>query len=79
MDVPEFLKEVARQKQRALDASYRRNPERFVRGQPCVPMPPKTVAINPVVPNEDGSMDGDRVNFPTLSAAGYVKTTLSLK
>jgi len=71
--------EVARQKQRALDASYQRNPERFVWGLPSVPMPPKTVAINPVVPSDDGSVDGDRVNFPTLSAAGYVKKTLSLK
>jgi hypothetical protein len=71
--------EVARQKQRALDASYRRNPERFVRGQPRIPMPPKTVAINPVVLNDDGSNDSDRVNFPTLSAAGYVKKSLSLK
>lgn len=70
---------VAVQKQRALDASYRRNPERFVRGQPCAPMPPKTVAINPAVPNEDGIMDCDRVNFPTLSAAGYVKKGLSIK
>ncbi len=72
-------REVARQKQRALDARYRRNPERFVRGLPSVPMPPKAVAINPVVLNDDGSVDGDRVNFPTLSAAGYVKKTLSLK
>ena len=71
--------EVARQKQRILDASYRRNPERFVRGQPSIPMPPKTVAINPVVLNDDGSNDCDRVNFPTLSAAGYVKKSLSLK
>ena len=71
--------EVARQKQCALDASYRRNPERFVRGLPSVPMPPKVVAINPVVPNDDGTEVSDRVNFPTLSAAGYVKKSLSLK
>ena len=72
-------REVAKQKQRALDASYRRNPERFVRGLPSVPMPPETVAINPVALNDDGTKDDDRVNFPTLSAAGYVKKSLSLK
>ena len=44
-----------------------------MRGRPTVPMPPETVAINPVVLNDDGDVDGDRVNFPTLSAAGYVK------
>jgi hypothetical protein len=32
-----------------------------------------------VVPNENGTTDDDRVNFPTLSAAGYVKKSLSLK
>ena len=56
-----------------LDEHYARNPERFVRGRPTVPMPPKTVAINPIVESGDDTMIGDRVNFPTLSAAGYVK------
>lgn len=62
--------EVARLKQQALDASYERNPERFVRGRPTVAMPPESVSINPVVPDENGIVD-DRVNFPTLTAAGY--------
>ncbi len=65
--------EVARQKQRVLDERYERNSERFVRGGPIVPMPPETVAINPVVDTGDDTMIDDRVNFPTLSAAGYVK------
>jgi putative transposase len=71
--------EIARQKQRVLDSRYRQNPERFVRGRPSVPMPPPTVAINPVALNAAGDDDSDRVNFPTLSAAGYVKQSLSLK
>ena len=32
-----------------------------------------TVAINPIVPDDDGIVIDDRVNFPTLTAAGYVK------
>ena len=64
---------MAKQKQRALDDRYQRNPERFVRGRPLVPMPPRTVAINPVVPTEEGTVVDARVNFPTLTAAGYVK------
>ncbi|XOV86898.1 MAG: IS3 family transposase [Pseudomonadota bacterium] len=66
-------REVANDKQRALDARYARNPERFVHGRPVVPMPPTSVAINPVVPGGDGTIIDDRVNFPTLTAAGYVK------
>ena len=65
--------EVARVKQQALDARYARNPERFVRGRPKVAMPPESVAINPIQPNEEGVIVNDRVNFPTLSAAGYQK------
>jgi hypothetical protein len=38
-----------------------------------VAMPPLSVAINPIVQSEDGSIIDDRVNFPTLTAAGYVK------
>ncbi len=62
-----------------LDERYERNPERFVRGRPIVPTPPETVAINPIVEPGDDTMVDDRVNFPTLSAAGYVKKSLSLK
>ncbi len=71
--------EVARCKQRALDDRYERNPERFVRGRPTVSMPPETVAINPIEATGDDLIIDDRVNFPTLTAAGYVKKTLSLK
>jgi len=70
---------VAEDKQRALDERYALNPERFVKGPPRVAMPPTTVAINPIMPDEDGVILDGRVNFPTLSAAGYVKSTLSLK
>ncbi len=65
--------EVAAQKQRVLDERYARNPERFVRGKPTVPMPPETVAINPILETGDDTITDDRVNFPTLTAAGYVK------
>lgn len=66
---------IAEIKQRALDECYRQNPERFVRGRPTAPMPPKEVAINPIIETaEDGTVvTADNVNFPTLSAAGYVK------
>jgi hypothetical protein len=37
------LREVAVQKQRALDESYERNPERFVRGHSIALIPPETV------------------------------------
>ena len=65
--------EVARQKQQTLDGRYESHPERFVRGRPTVAMPPETVAINPVVESGEHSMIEERVNFPTLTAAGYVK------
>ena len=64
---------VAIDKQQALDDRYALNPERFVKGRPMVAMPPLSVAINPIVHSEDGSIIDDRVNFPTLTAAGYVK------
>jgi len=72
-------RDVAEDKQRALDERYAQNPERFVRGRPAVTMPPTSVAINPVVPGDDGTVVDDRVNFPTLAAAGYVKSMLSPK
>lgn len=72
-------RDVARDKQRALDTRYAQNPERFVKGRPCVPFPPTAVAINPVGPGVDGAIVDDRVNFPTLTAAGYVKSMLSSK
>lgn len=66
-------REIAVQKQSVLDSQYGNHPERFVRGRPIVPMPPETVAINPITQVEDGQILDDRVNFPTLTAAGYVK------
>jgi putative transposase len=66
-------REVARLKQRVLDERYKRNPERFVRGKPTVPMPAKSVAINPVTEIEGVTDGSDCVNFPTLTAAGYVR------
>jgi len=66
-------REVAVQKQCVLDERYERHPERFVRGRPVVPMPPETVAINPIAKSGEDLVLDDRVNFPTLSAAGYVK------
>ena len=64
---------VAEQKQRALDARYEKNPERFVKGRPAVKLPPEFVAINPIAAEESGEMLADCVNFPTLTAAGYVR------
>jgi putative transposase len=65
---------VAEQKQQALDARYQQNPERFVKGRPLVKMPPDYVAINPVSVESDQEAIDDRVNFPTLTAAGYVSS-----
>jgi putative transposase len=64
---------IAQTKQLALDFGYQNHPERFVKGRPIVPMPPKTVAINPITPSNDGEYVDDRVIFPTLTEAGYVK------
>ena len=71
--------DVAKSKQHALDACYARSPERFAKGPPKVSMPPASVAINPIMPDEDGLIIDDRVSFPRLAAAGYVKSMLSLK
>ncbi len=65
--------EIAKVKQRALDSRFESNPERFVQGRPMIPLPPKSVAINPVEEMGAESVQDDCVNFPTLSAAGYVK------
>ncbi|HFE38946.1 MAG TPA: IS3 family transposase [Gammaproteobacteria bacterium] len=66
-------REVAQQKQQALDVRFEKNPERFVKGRPIVKLPPAFVAINPVTPEEAAeSAVSDCVNFPTLTAAGYV-------
>ena len=65
-------KDIALQKQSALDSAYQTHPERFVSGRPEVAMPPTFVAINPVPNDQKDETDG-RVNFPTLRAAGYQK------
>ncbi|MCF6299288.1 MAG: IS3 family transposase [Thiomicrorhabdus sp.] len=66
-------RDVAKQKQRALDARFETNPERFVKGRPQVKMPPEFVAINPLTAEEASELGvSDKVNFPTLTAAGYV-------
>jgi putative transposase len=41
--------DIAQAKQLALDAGYQNHPERFVKGRSIVSMPPKTVAINPIL------------------------------
>lgn len=41
--------EVAARRQAALDAAFAAHPERFVRGRPVVRLPPREVAINPLV------------------------------
>jgi hypothetical protein len=58
--------------QQALYEPYTLNPVRFVQAWPIVTMPPLSVAINPSVQNEAGSIIDNRVNFPTLPAAGQV-------
>lgn len=63
---------VAEQKQRALDARYQQNPERFVKGRPAVRLPPAFVAINPILAEDGDKVLADHVNFPTITAAGYV-------
>ena len=73
--------QVASDKQRALDARYTQNPERFVHGKPAVPLPPSRVAINPVTPEQLADGVSDRVNFPTLPkvAQAINKCVLSIR
>ena len=71
-------RKVAQEKQRALDTIYAQYPERFVKGRPRVPMLPTSVAINRATPDDDGVIN-ERVNFPTLAAAGFEKSMLSQK
>jgi len=63
-------REVAKIKQQALDAQFAKHPERFVKGRPNIKLPPEYVAINPLK-DDEGQLITDRVNFPTLTAAGY--------
>lgn len=70
------FQEIAGNKQKTLNARYLLNPERFVAGPPHVKLPDEVVAINPIATTDDDSIS-DYVNFPTLAAAGYIKSTLS--
>jgi len=63
--------DVAQTKQAALDTRYAINPERFVKGPPKVKLPPTEVSINPISEEDIAAGTIDKVNFPTLSAAGY--------
>lgn len=71
---------IAEQKQQVLDKRYKQNPERFVKGRPLVKLPPDYVAINPIRVEPGQEAMADQVNFPTLTAAGYVssKSMLSI-
>lgn len=74
----ERYRQVAEDKQRALDAYYRRAPERFVHGQPIVAMPPQRVVINPVTAEELANGVGEQVNFPTLPRAKNARAKYNL-
>lgn len=56
-------------RQTTLDGHLKTHPERFVKGRPRINMPPGSVFINPVQPNEQGEDTNTAVNFPTLQAA----------
>lgn len=73
--------EVAADKQRTLDESYARNPQRFVSGKPKVALPPSRVVINPVTSEELAAGAREQVNFPTLPkvAQAQAKCELSLR
>ncbi len=73
-------KELAVIKQQALDAQYRKHPERFVKGCPQAAMPPDVVAINPVPLGIEDDTTPTLVNIPTLPYAQQVarKNTLIL-
>ena len=59
--------EISAVKQQALDRRYAQNPERFVAGPPTVKMPPASVYINQVTPEDLDKGATDQVNFPTLN------------
>lgn len=56
-------------KQQAMTTAYECHPERFVRGQPTIKLPPQVVAINPLYRYAGSIETTVGVNFPTLSAA----------
>ena len=69
---------IAKVRQQALDQSFEAHPERFTRGRPKVAMPPASVSINPVQPDDDDPAPYSVVNFPTLSAADDTSTKSTL-
>ena len=71
-------REIAEVRQRALDDSFEAHPERFLRGRPKVAMPPASVSINPVQPDDDDPAPYSVVNFPTLAAASGSATKSTL-
>ena len=66
--------DVACIKQAALDERFAINPERFVGGHPIAKLPPCEVFINKITTEKIEHGASDKVNFPILTAAGYVKT-----
>lgn len=71
--------QVAAIKQQALDRRFASYPERFVNGRPRVAMPPAVVTINPLTELDIENGVSPLVNFPTLTAAGAQKSTLTPK
>jgi putative transposase len=45
--------EIAAARQAALDIAFSQHPERFVHGRPLAKRPPRSVAINPITPDDD--------------------------
>jgi len=70
-------RQVAADKQLALDARYEQTPERFTAGRPTVSMPPQRVEINPVTPDNVKAGATDSVNFPTLTRVVQAKAKMS--
>ncbi|HEU4405981.1 MAG TPA: hypothetical protein VFS43_12005, partial [Polyangiaceae bacterium] len=57
--------DVAARRQAALDAAFAAHPERFVRGRPVVPLPPREVAINPL----PGPSKADAPSAPAIPSS----------
>ena len=72
---------IAHLRQRALDARFAAHPERFPHGRATVAMPPASVSINPVQPDDNDPAPYSVVNFPTLPPASHTaaKSTLIFK
>ena len=62
-------REIAEIRQRALDDSFEAHPERFTRGRPKVAMPPASVSINLVQPDDDDPAPSPTVTLVGVSAA----------